>query len=310
MKKSNRWLFAAIFAAGGMLLHPLAQAHAEAKIKVVATLSTFADLVQKIGGDRVKVHTVASPRFNPHFIEPKPSDVLRTSQADLFVHAGLDLEAWRAPLVEAAANIKILPGGEGDLDLSQGITLLQQPTQPLSRAQGDIHLFGNPHYWLNPENGAIMAKAIAAKLSAMDSSHTAEYEANLAKFLARLDEKIPEWKAQVSSDKGKEAIAYHNEWVYLADFAGVKIDQFLEPKPGIPPTPKHLAFLEGYVKKHGIPAIFQATFYSKDAARVLEKRTGIKLYLLCVNVGEIPEAGDFFSFFDYNIGTIAKAFAQ
>ncbi len=310
MSKFNRSFFAALFLAAGILAHPFSQAHAEGKIKVVATMTIFADLVKKIGGDHVQVHTVASPRFNPHFVEPKPSDVLRTSQADLFVHGGLDLEAWRPPLVEAASNMKILPGGEGELDLSRGISLLEVPTQAVSRAQGDIHVFGNPHYWLYPQNGKIMTQAIAAKLSQMDPAHQQEYEANLAKFLTRLEEKITEWKKQIAPSQGKEAIAYHNEWPYLADFAGIKIEQFLEPKPGIPPTPRQLGFLEGYIKKHDIKVIFQASYFSKDAASALEKRTGIKMYLLAQNMGEIKGTDDFFSFFDYNIGTIARAFAQ
>ena len=285
------------------------QAYAVPKLRVVATLSGFADLVKKIGGDHVDVHTVASPKFNPHFIEPKPSDVLRTAKADLLVHAGLDLEAWRPPLVEAASNIKVIPGGSGELDLAQGITLMEVPTKPISRSQGDIHMFGNPHYWMDPENGKPMAKSIADKLGEMDPEHQKEYQANLASFLTKLDAKIKEWKAQIASDRGKEALAYHNEWCYLCGFTGIKIEQFLEPKPGIPPTPKHLAFLEEYIKGHHITAIFQASYYSKDAARALEKRTGIKMYLLCQNVGELPEASDFFSFFDYNIGQLRKAFS-
>ena len=293
-----------------MGMSPFSQAYAEAKIRVVATLSIFADLVKKIGGDHVQVHTVASPRFNPHFIEPKPSDVLRTSQADLLVHGGLDLEAWRPPLVEAASNMKVLPGAEGELDLSRGIALLEVPTQAVSRAQGDIHLFGNPHYWLDPENGKIMAKAIAQKLGQRDPEHQKDYAANLSQFLTRLDEKIAEWKKKVVQDKGKEALAYHNEWIYLTEFAGIKIEKFLEPKPGIPPTPKQLGFLEGYIKQNAIKTLFQASYYSKDAARALENRTGIKMYLLCSNVGEIKEAEDFFALFDYDIKTIAKAFAQ
>ncbi len=285
-------------------------ANAEPRLRVVATLSVFADLTNKIGGEFVEVHTVASPRFNPHFIEPRPSDVLRMSKADLLVHGGLDLEAWRSPLVEAASNRKVMPGGAGELDLSGGITLLEVPTAPVSRAQGDIHMFGNPHYWMDPRNGKIMAEAIGAKLREVDPAHQKQYEANLAAFLSKLDEKLQQWATQVAPAKGKEALAYHKEWNYLCDFTGIKIAQFLEPKPGIPPTPRHLAFLEEYIRNHKIPVIFQASYYSKDAAHALEKRTGIKMALLCQNVGEIPEASDFFSFFDYNIATVSDALKE
>ena len=204
--------------------------------------------------------------------------------------------------------MKVMPGGAGELDLSRGISLLEVPTQPVSRAQGDIHVFGNPHYWMDPRNGKIMAEAIAAKLSEMDPAHQKEYEANLATFLSKLDEKLRQWTEQVAPTKNKEALAYHTEWTYLCDFTGMKIEQFLEPKPGIPPTPGHLAFLQKYIEGHKIPVIFQASYYSKDAALALEKRTGIKMALLCQNVGEIPEASDFFSFFDYNMSIVAGAF--
>ncbi len=290
------------------LLCGLGKVEAAEKLRVVATLSTFADLVKQIGGDHVSLHTVASPRFNPHFIEPKPNDIVRAARADLFVHAGVGLEnPWSEPLIDASANRKILPGAPGNLDLSIGVTLLEEPTGQISRAQGDIHPFGNPHFWLNPENGRNMARAIAERLTQLDPDHAADYQQNLQPFLAKLDGKIAAWKALLEPAQGKEAIGYHNEWPYLAAFAGIRIGQFLEPKPGIPPTPRHLAFLEKYIRQHAVPAIFQATFYSKDAARALEKRTGIKLHLLAVNVGEIPEAGDYFSLFDHDVETIVKA---
>ncbi len=281
------------------------------KLRVVATLSTFADLVRQIGGDHVSVHTVASPRFNPHFVEPKPNDVLRTSKADLFVHAGLGLEnPWSDPLIEAAANAKILPGAPGNLDLSAGVPLLETPVGEVSRAHGDLHPYGNPHFWLSPETGGIMARAIAERLSVLDGKHAPDYQKNLQAFLSKLESKLAQWKQQLAPVQGKEAIAYHNEWPYLAAFAGIRIEQFLEPKPGIPPTPRHLAFLEKYIRQHAVPSIFQATFYSKDAAKALERRTGVRLYLLAVNVGEVPQVPDYFSLFDHDVETIASALGE
>ncbi|MBI1992501.1 MAG: zinc ABC transporter substrate-binding protein, partial [Candidatus Omnitrophica bacterium] len=161
------------------------------RLKVVATLSTFADLAETIGGEHVEVSSIASPKFNPHFIEPKPSDVLKVKRADLFVHAGLDLELWRWPLVDAAGNREVMPGAAHELDLSRGIELLEVPSRPLSRLEGDIHLYGNPHYWLQPENAKTMARAIAEKLSALDPAHAGDYRKSLDAFLARLQEKIP-----------------------------------------------------------------------------------------------------------------------
>lgn len=285
-----------------------APAHAaEAPLKVAATLSSFADLVQQVGGDRVEVSTIAPPRFNPHFIEPRPSDMLKVKKADLFVHAGLDLEVWRDPLLEAAGNPELLLGRGGNLDLSTGIPLLEVPDKPLSRLMGDIHLFGNPHYWTDPENGRIMARAIAEKLSEIDPAHAEEYRDRLANFLGRLDGKIAEWKQLCSGLKRKEVIAYHNQWPYLAQFTGVQVEQFLEPKPGVPPTPKHIRFLEGYMKKRGIGVIIQPTFFPKGSSEALARRVGGKVVILCESVQELPEVSDYISFVDYNVRQLVQA---
>jgi ABC-type Zn uptake system ZnuABC Zn-binding protein ZnuA len=294
---------AAIFAAAGPL-------QAAEPMKVVATLSTFADLVKQVGGDRVDVSQVASPRFNPHQIEPKPSDVLRVKRAALFVHTGLDLELWRGPLVDAAGNPKVRPGSEGNLDLSEGVKLLEIPEGPVSRSEGDIHIYGNPHYWLDPNNIRIMAQSIARKLEELDPDGAPEFRRNLAAFLEKLDRKIPEWKAAVEPSRGQEIIAYHNEWPYLMEFLGIEAQQFLEPKPGIPPTPKQLVFLEKYIGEKEIRVIAQPTFYSQAAAKKLAAATGAAVVILCQNVGELPEAKDYFSFMDYNVQELVKGFSR
>lgn len=276
-------------------------------IRVVATLSTFADLAKQIGGEEVEVASVASPKFNPHFIEPKPSDVLKIKRADLFIHAGLDLELWRGPLLDAVGKPDLFPGGERELDLSQGISLLEVPDRPLTRLMGDIHLFGNPHYWLDPENARVMAQAIAAKLSEVDPVHADAYRQRLSTFLQKLDQKTAEWKQKATVLQGKEVVAYHNEWPYFTQFVGLKVEQFLEPKPGIPPSPKQLGFLEEYMKQRKIQAIIQPTFYPKASSEALARRVGAKVVVLCQNVGELPQAKDYFSMVDYNINQLVQA---
>ncbi|NDC39786.1 MAG: zinc ABC transporter substrate-binding protein, partial [Proteobacteria bacterium] len=231
----------------GLLTSPAA-ALAEKPIKVSATLPTFASLVQEIGGERVEVSAVASPRFNPHFIEPRPSDVLRVKRADLFVHGGLDLEGWRLPLLDAVARSELRPGGDRQLDLSIGIPLLGVPTTPVSRSQGDIHLFGNPHFWTDPQMGVIMARAIAAKLTALDPAHAAEYSAREAIFSTKIQGKIAEWQEAASQIRGKKVVGYHDEWLYLLRFLGVNLEQVLEPKPGIPPSPQRLQFIRQHLR--------------------------------------------------------------
>jgi len=266
-------------------------------------------LVKAIGGEDVEVSYVASPKFNPHFIEPKPSDVLRVKRADLFVHAGLDLELWRGPLLDAAGNTKLFPGGPGELDLSQGIQLLEVPSQAVSRAQGDIHLYGNPHYWTDPENAKQMVRTISEKLSVLDPGHAADYQRNLQSFLTRLDERIQSWRARLAPYQGQELVGYHNEWPYLMRFAGLRMEHFLEPKPGIPPTPRQIEFIQQYIKAHGVRGIVQATYFPAQAAETLAKRTGDKVVFLCQNVGEVPSCSDYIATLDYNLSQLMSALA-
>ncbi len=281
-------------------------AEAAKPLAVVATLSTFADLARTIGGEHVNVSSIASPKFNPHFIEPKPSDVLKVKRAQLFIHAGLDLELWRWPLLDAAGNTALFQGGPGELDLSQGIALLEVPGRAVSRSEGDIHIYGNPHYWTDPQNAEQMARTIAEKLSAMDPANEADYRRNLQAFLDRLEERIRAWHARLAPYQGQRLVGYHNEWPYLMRFAGLRMEQFLEPKPGIPPTPQQLEVVQQYIKTHQVRAIAQASYYPTQAAESIAKRTGIKLIFLCQNVGEVPQASDYVGMADYNVDQLVK----
>jgi zinc/manganese transport system substrate-binding protein len=275
-------------------------------LKVVATQTMYASIVKEIGKDKVNVKYVASPKFNAHFIQPKPTDVRNVASADLYVNAGLDLEAWSDPLLEAAGKPELFRGRERNVDMSKGIKLLEVPDHPLSRAEGDIHIFGSPHYNMNPENAKIMAENILGKLKSIDPVNASYYEANEKAFISRLDEKIAEWKELCAHCKGHEIISYHKDIAYFADFLGLKVNQYIEPKPGIPPTPKHLEFLEEYVKVNNIKAIVMPTYYPKSAAEKLSQRVGAKVMTICQNVGELPGADDIFSFFDYNFKQISE----
>lgn len=283
-------------------------ADAEEVLKVVTTLSSYADIAKTIGGDRVQVSSIASPRFNPHFIEARPSDVYKLKKADLFIHSGLDLEAWRGPLLDAAARSDLRAGGDKELDLSRGISILEVPDKPVSRAEGDIHIFGNPHYWIDPRNGIVIAREISEKLSEIDSAHAAEYGENLKRFSDMLNAKIALWSSTAATLKGKEVIGYHNEWVYLMEFLGLSMREFIEPKPGIPATPKHLEDLQEAIRSRGIKALIQASFYPKEASEFLTAHTGIKVVTVCQNVGELPECGDYISMIDHSVKQIVGAF--
>lgn len=282
-------------------------AWAEKPLRVVTTLSTFADLVEQIGGDRVEVSYVAPPRFNPHFIEPRPSDVLKLKRADLFIHGGLDLELWRWPLVDAAGNPDVRPGGSREVVLSQGVKLLEVPDRPVSRAEGDIHLYGNPHYWLDPENGKIMLMHIAKKLSEIDPANTPQYRQRLEEFTGRLDKAIGRWRKTTAPLRGRKLVAYHNAWVYLTEFLGIKTELFLEPKPGIPPTPRQMLLAEQKIREEKISALIQASYAPLTAARQLARKTGVQVVTLCQNVGELPGCPDYLSLIDHNIQQILQA---
>ena len=288
-------------------LLPVNGAEAADKLKVAASSTMFADLAKRIGGDNVDVTALASPKFNIHFYQPTPTNVRNTAKADLFVFAGLDLEAWVDPLLEAAGKPELFRGGSRNVDLSQGITLLKPPAGPLSRSMGDQHLFGNPHFNLNPENLRIMAGTLLEKFKEIDSSNAASYEANTLRFEEELDKKIREWKGLCSGCSGKEIVSYHEDIEYLADFLGLKAEQFIESKPGIPPTPKHLQFMEGYIRDKGIKAIVLPTYYPRDAADALARKVDAKVVTVCQNAGEVPGTEDVFGFFDYNVRQINEA---
>ncbi len=304
MKRLTRWLLVCGFL---MLTGNAATSEAAKPLRVVATLTTFADLVKTIGGDQVEVTAIAPPQFNPHFIEPKPSDVLRVKRADLLVHAGLDLELWRGPLLDAAGNTKLFPGQPGELDLSQGIALLEVPTHTVSRSEGDIHLFGNPHYWVDPENAIIIAKTIATKLSEIDPEHASMYDERMRAWTRHLGQRMDAWHQQLAPYQGQELVGYHNEWPYLMRFAGLKMEQFLEPKPGIPPTPKQIEFLQRYMTAKHVRGVVQSPYFPPQAAQALTRRTGAKIVLLCQSVREVKEATDYLAMIEYNVVQLIDA---
>lgn len=281
-------------------------ASATGKLRVVTTTTTYADILRKIGGDRVEVKAVAPPKFNIHFIQPRPSDVRNVSRADLFVHSGLDHEHWTDPLVEAAGREDLFRGNPKNLDMSKDVPLLEVPEGPVTRAEGDLHLYGNPHFQMGPENGRIFAKNVAAKLIELDPAGASLYEKNAADFTTKLDAKLAEWKALCAHCEGKELISYHKDIAYLARFLGFRVERFFEPKPGIPPSPQQAAELERYMKGKGIRAIIMPVYYPRQAAELLARRAGAEVKTVAQNLGESEGVDDYFSFFDYNVKTIAE----
>src|ERR1051325_10400573 len=221
-------------------------ASAQAKLSVVVTTPDLAAIAKEIGNEHIDVTTLAKPTEDPHFVDAKPSFIVKLNHADLLIEGGAELEiGWLPALLDQARNPKLAAGAPGHVACAQGVPLLEVPSA-LDRSRGDIHAAGNPHYLVDPENAKRVAQHIADAFCAQDPKSSAAYRANVVKFTAALDAKLSEWERALAPFKGQQLAAYHNSWLYFGNRFGLKIDLFLEPKPGIPPTPTHLA--EGITK--------------------------------------------------------------
>jgi len=277
------------------------------KIKVVTTTTDMKSIAELIGGDKVSVLSIATGYQNPHFVDPKPSYIISLSNADLFVTVGLDLETgWSPQLLTSSRNTKIQKGSAGYVDASTGIGLLQVPSSA-NRAEGDIHIYGNPHYWLDPFNGKVIARNIANGLERVDPSNKSFYEANLQAFFARIDSKMKEWQARMAPFKGSKIIAYHNEWVYFETRFGLDIVDFMEPKPGIPPSPSQLVKVIKEVKANTIKVIISSPYFTTSSSDVVAKQTGVKVLTLATSVGAFDPVKNYFDLFDYDINQLTAA---
>ena len=279
---------------------------ADKPLKVVASTTFFKSLVEHIGGERVEVRAVAPPKFNVHYIQPKPSDVARTAKADLFVFAGLDLEAWADPLLQASGRHDLFRGQARNLDMSLGIQLLKPPSV-LTRADGDVHAFGNPHYHMNPENVLIMIPRVAAKLSELDAANAAQYQKNAADLEVELRAKIQDWKNQSAAVRGISVFSYHDEVAYLAEFLGFQDIEYLEPKPGVSPSPKHLEKLEKVATEKNVKLVLAASYYSRRLPEKLAQKISGKVVTIAQNPGEVKGTEDLLAFYDYNVKSLTQA---
>lgn len=238
-----------------MLLVTALPIYSHAKLNVVATTADFGAIARNIGGDRVDVSVLAKPTEDPHFVDAKPSHIAKLARADVLIEGGAELEmGWLPPLIDGSRNPKIESGKPGHVLCAEGLALLEVPAT-LDRSQGDIHAMGNPHFMTDPMNVRHVAERIATSFSTADAANSTAYRQNLDAFVKRLDEKIPVWKKQMEPFQGERVVAYHNSWPYFASCFGVKMDIFLEPKPGIPPTPAHLAEVVTSMKAENIRVI-------------------------------------------------------
>lgn len=282
-----------------------------AAIRVVATTADVSALVDAVGGEHVDVTTIAKGYQDPHYLEAKPSHMLRLRKADLLAYVGLELEVgWLPLLVEGARNSDLRAGGTGNLPVHEGVTLLEVPTGELSRAEGDVHPLGNPHYWLSPRNLLPMARNIEARLAQIDYEHADEYAARYESFAQRLGEAITRWEAEMAPYRGQRVICYHKQWEYLFDWLGIEIVGYVENKAGIPPSPKHVGELQQLIEAEKIGLIVISNFFEPGPAEKLASRTGASLLVLPASVAGEDGLDNPIAFFDHLIEQLSKALAK
>src|SRR6266853_1021555 len=259
---------------------------ASAKLNVVATLPDFGALAREIGGDKVNVTILAKATEDPHFVDARPSFVVSLRNADVLIDGGAELElGWLPPLLQNARNPKIEAGKPGRIQASQGVRLMNVPAN-VTRAAGDVHALGNPHFTADPIIAKATAQHIAQSFSALDPANAAFYEANYKKFEATINAKLQEWGAALLPFKGQHVVAYHDSWPYFAHRFGLNIDLFLEPKPGIPPSPSHLAEVIAQMKAQKVKAIIVEPYHDRKIAERVASATGATV----VDFAQYPEA--------------------
>ncbi|PYT20148.1 MAG: zinc ABC transporter substrate-binding protein [Acidobacteria bacterium] len=298
---------AAIFAVIGTL----GVSQAASKLNVVTSTQDLAAISREVGGDRITVDSIAKGYQDPHFVEPKPSFLLKLMKADLLEVVGLELEiGWLPPLITQSRNSKVQVGANGYLDLSRYCEILEIPTGQVTRAMGDVHPLGNPHYWLDPENGRRMAKAIAEKFSELrpqDASYFVEHEAD---FERRLTEAEKRWDAQMGRYHGRKVITYHRSWPNFAKRFNLDVIGYVEPKPGIPPTPSHTLDVINTMKREGVKLILVEPYFDLRTPNSIASAVGGEVLVLLPSVGGVKEVNTYFELFVYDINLLNKAFAK
>ena len=281
-------------------------APAWAALNVVATLPDFGAIAEEIGGDKLKVTSIARGTEDQHFVDARPSYIRLLNQADVLIEGGAELElGWLPPLVQGARNKKIIADAPGHVVLARsGIRMIDVPTGPVDRSMGDVHPLGNSHFTLDPANGKIIAGTLAEVFSRLDPDHTAVYQANLKKFHERVDEKLAEWQKQMEPYRGTKVVTYHKSFDYFLQRFGLELAGTIEPKPGIEPSPSYVNGLIPKLKSAGVKLVLLEPFRSRKTPEYVAQAIGAKLLVLPGSVGGNEKVKDYLSLFDYNVGQI------
>lgn len=280
---------------------------ADEPLRVVTSIETFADLARRVGGDKVAVESLSRGYQDPHFVEAKPNLMVVLNRANLLVRVGLDLEiGWLPLLVQGARNERIQPGQPGDLDVSTLIDVQDVPQVKVSRAMGDIHPAGNPHYWIPPVNAVRIAKGLAERLKQLKPADAAFFDAQFQKFLAEVKARAPAWEAAAKAMAGRKVVTYHKSWVYVSRW--LKLDEvgYVENKPGVPASPDHLAELIVSMRAQGVKTIIVESFYNRSVAETVAEKAEAKVLAMPSDVGARPEVKSYFDLVDAVLAQLGK----
>ena len=276
------------------------------KINVITATTDMAALTQEVGGDKVDVESIAKGYQDPHYVEAKPSFLLKLRHADLLVVVGLDLEiGWLPPLITQSGNPKIQPAA-AEKALDEWRNPQEKPTGLISRAQGDVHPLGNPHYWLDPDNGRRIAKGIADKLSEMQPGEAAYFQQRYADFNQRLTAAEKKWDDEMKPYRGSKVVSYHKSWPNFAKHFGLDVVGYIEPRPGIPPTPGHTLELIQLMKRGNVKTIMVEPYFDLKTPNSIAAATGGQVLVMLPSVGGQKEVTDYFKLFDYDLSLLMK----
>jgi zinc/manganese transport system substrate-binding protein len=282
-----------------------------ATMNVIATTEDLASLTREVGGDRVNVEALARGYQDPHFVEPKPSYVLKLQRADLLVVVGRDLElGWLPPLIQQSRNARIQPGAQGFLDASLTVRILEIPTGQITRAMGDVHPLGNPHYWLDPGNGRRIAQTIARKLGEISPADTAYFSHRYADFDRRLSDAEKRWDAMMAPYKGLKVVTFHRSWPNFAERFGLAVMGYVEPRPGIPPSAAHTRDLIQQMRQQNVKLLLVEPYFDLKTPNAIAREAGARVLVMPPSVGGVKETADYVTLFDYNIDVLVTAIKQ
>jgi zinc/manganese transport system substrate-binding protein len=281
-----------------------AGASASAQIRVVATTPDLGSVAKEIGGDKVSVVALAKPTEDPHYVDAKPSHIVTLNRADALIEGGAELElGWLPPLLENSRNSKISAGAPGRIVASEGIKLLEIPTS-FDRSKGDVHSLGNPHFMIDPVNVRIIARNIANHFAQIDPKNAATYNGNLGRFNSKLDAKFADWQKQLAPYRGARIVTYHKDFIYLADRFGLNIVGELEPKPGIAPSPAHLAQVIGKMRVTNAKVILVQPFQNRRTAETVARQAGAVVLDVPQQPGAAPNTTSYFDLMDNLVRTL------